>query len=297
MSRWCERDEREQEGAAIADGLSRSGGESRRRTAEHERPDTGFGTNRRELVLLREGTVYVRASERATLRTLGRFRVVDAEDLVRDLYGGDRPLAQADFEALRRQGLIRSATLRDTWGRKSRLLTLTHDGYDVVRSQAGGTERLYWGFVKPSEAFHDSRFYRAFRHEERRLAADGHHVRRVVLDYELKRGYLERLNAPGRSLSYRERQSAAARTIHLPIIDGHAVIPDFRIEYEDERGEIGRVDVEVASDNYHDHHIVTKASAGFRVYGGADVVRRFGISGAGLGGGSFPEERSAVLLL
>ena len=78
---------------------------------------------------------------------------------------------------------------------------------------------------------------------------------------------------------------------------GTPYFPDFRIEYEDERGDIGRVDVEVASDNYHDHHIATKVAAGFRVYGGEDIVRRFGISGAGLGGGSFLEERSAVLLL
>ena len=297
MSRWGERDERDQESVGLADGLSRSGGESRPRTSEHEPPGSGFGANRREPVLLRERSVDVRASEQATLTTLGRFRVVDAEDLVKDLYTGDRRLAKADFEALRRQGLIRSATMRDTWGRKSQLLTLTHDGYDVARSRAGGGERLYWGFVKPAEAVHDSSFYRAFRHEERKLSADGHRVKRVVLDYELKRGYFARLNAPSRSVTYRDRQSEAARVMHLPIIDGHAVFPDFRIEYEDERGEIGRVDVEVASDNYHGHHIAMKASAGFRVYGGADVVRRFGISEGALGGGSFSEKRSAVLLL
>jgi hypothetical protein len=297
MSRWGERNEREEEGVGTGDGLSRSSGESRPRMTEHEPPVTGFGANRRELLFLRERSASVRTSEKATLTTLGRFRVVDAGDLVREIYGGDRSLSRADFEALLKQDLIRSATLRDAWGRKSRLLTLTRDGYDVARSQAGGAQRLYWGFVKPAEVAHDSRFYRAFRHEERKLAGDGHRVGRVVLDYELKRGYFARLNAPGGSLSYRERQSDAARTMYLPIIDGHAVFPDFRIEYEGERGDIGRVDVEVASDNYHDHHVATKVSAGFQVYGGADVVRRFGISGAGLGGGSFPEERSAVLLL
>ena len=178
--------------------------------------------------MLRERSVDVRASERATLTTLGRFRVIDAEDLVRDLYAGDRRLARADFEALRRQGLIQSATLRDAWGRKSRLLTLTKDGHDVARSQAGSGERLYWGFVKPAEASHDSRFYRAFRHEERKLATDGHNVKRVVLDYELKSRYFARLNAPNKLDSYREHQSEAARLMHLPIIDGHAVFPGFQ---------------------------------------------------------------------
>ena len=80
MSRWGDRDEREQEGAGLADGLSRSGGESRPRTAEHEPPDIGFGANRRKPILLRERSVDIRPSERATLTTLGRFQVVDAED-------------------------------------------------------------------------------------------------------------------------------------------------------------------------------------------------------------------------
>ena len=101
MSRWGERDEREQEGAGLADGLSRSGGESRPRTGQHEQSGSDFGTNRREPVLLRERSVDIRPSERVTLTTLGRFRVVDAEDLASDLYRGDRRLAQADFEALR----------------------------------------------------------------------------------------------------------------------------------------------------------------------------------------------------
>lgn len=297
MSRWCERDERKQEGEGVADSLSRGGGAIRPRAPEHQLAETDFGDNRRELVVLRERNIYVRPSERATLETLGRFRVIDAEDLTGDLYRGSRPLARADFESLRRQGLIGVADLRDAWGRRSRVLALTRDGHAVARTRTGSDQQLYWGFVKPAEALHDSRCYRAFRHEERRLAAEGLPVRRVVLDLELKRDYFKRLNATNGPCSYRERQSDAARVTHLPIIDGHAVFPDFRIEYEDDRGELARVEVEVASDTYHDHHIATKLSAGFQVYGGADLARRFGIAGSPLGGGSFSQERSAVLLL
>jgi len=297
MSRWCERDDREQEGEGVADALSRSGGVTRPRTPEPAPAETDFGTNRREPVELLERVVHVRASERAMLETIGQFRVVDAKDLAEDLYRGGNPLALADLVSLRRQGLITAADLRDKWGRPSRVLTLTRDGHAVARIRTGADQQLYWGFAKPAEALHDSRCYRAFRHEERRLAADGYGVKRVLLDYELKRDYFRRLNATADPRSYRERQYEAARVTHLPIIDGHAVFADFRIEYEDDRGGIGRVDVEVASDNYHDHHIATKLSAGFQVYGGAELGNRFGLAGSLLGGGRFSEERSAVLLL
>jgi hypothetical protein len=44
------------------------------------------------------------------------------------------------------------------------------------------------------------------------------------------------------------------------------MFPDFRIEYENERGELSRSDVEVATDNYRAEHLGAKLSAGFRVY-------------------------------
>ena len=127
--------------------------------------------------------------------------------------------------------------------------------------------------------------------------ADGHSVKRVILDYALKREYFSRLNT-SRNEPYRKRQWEAAREVHLPIIEGHAVFPDFRVEYEDDRGAPGRVDVEVATDNYRGHHMAVKASAGFRVYADGGAAGRFRVNQGALGGGRFfPEERSAVLLL
>ena len=299
MSRWSgcdQREEREPDGG-LSDGLSRGGGDQRPRVIDATAEESAFPANIRERMLLRERSVNIRPSERATLATLGRFRVVVAEDLIKNLYGGAGPLARADFEALRRQGLIASANMRDRWGREIRMLTLTRDGYDVARKRGRTGEHLYWGFGKPAEALHDSRFYRAFCHEQHRLVGEGYKVRGLRLDSELKRGYFSRLNASADKRPYGERQAESARLVHLPVINGHAVFPDFRIEYGDDRGDIGRVDVEVASDNYHDHHVATKLSAGFRVYGSANIAGRFGVSEGSLGGGGFSEERSAVLLL
>jgi hypothetical protein len=301
MSRWREPDEREQENeksdVGIGDALSRGGGDTRPRHQPDEAEMPGFGDNRREIILLRERPVYVRPSERETLRTLGRFRVVDAEDLVGELYRGDRSLARADFEALRRQGLIRTAIVPDEKGRRSEVMTLTRDGAEVARAFGTSTEALYRGFARPAEVAHDSRYYRAFRHEERRLRAEGKRIERVVLDYELKRAYFARLNARERPGSYRDRQDETARAIHLKVMNGHTVFPDFRIECKNERGETERVDVEIASDHYRDHHLGAKMSAGFRVYAGERTATRLAARQTALGNGRFTNERSAVLLL
>ena len=190
-------------------------------------------------MLIRDRVYQVRPSERAALDAIGRFRVVDAADMVRWLYGGDSSLARADFAALERQGLIDRATLRDAAGLESRILTLTRDGHNLAQLNARPGQQLYWGFAKPAECGHDSHLYSAYRREEQRLLNDGCSIKRVVLDYELKREYFSRLNARPESRPYRDRQRDAAQQVQLPIIDGHVVFPDVRIEYEDERGGAG----------------------------------------------------------
>jgi hypothetical protein len=285
MSRWGDRNERETEGGGFAEGLSRGGGDARPRAPEASSAPQGFGANRREPVLVRDRVYQVRPSERAALDVVGRFRVVDGAAMVRWLYGGDASLARADFAALERQGLIDKATLRDGSGLERRLLTLTRDGHSLAQLNAPVGQRLYWGFAKPAECGHDAHLYSAYRREEQRLLNDGCSMKRVVLDYELKRAYFSRLNARAEVRPYGERQREAAQIVQLPIIDGRVVFPDVRIEYEDERGEPGRVDVEVATGNYRGEHIATKTAAGFRVYATA------------LGGGRFSDERSALLLL
>ena len=298
MSRWYERDEKNTDDTGMPDGLSRSGGEARQRTpSEHEFQKT-FGENRREPVRVHDRMFHLRLSERATLDALGRFRVIDAGDLGRGVYGKDGELARSDFRALIRQRLITPVSIRSAEGETRRLLTLTRDGHAVARSRAGGGQQLYWGFAKPAECAHDSRLYRAYLHEERQLIAKGDSVKRVVLDYALKRDYFSRLNTKRDGRDYRQRQWEVGRELHLSIIDGHVVFPDFRIEYEDERGELGRVDVEVATGNYRAQHVAVKAAAGFRVYADGGTAGRLSIDkGPLLGGRFFPTERSAVLLL
>jgi hypothetical protein len=301
MSRSFDRDEPERkeetgESQNALEGLSRSGGENRPRVASEAEEQQGFGPNKRERITFRDREYRVRPSEGVLLTDLGTFRVVREGDLIKGVYRGDATLARADFRSLRQQGLIRSITFQSLRGGASRVHTLTGEGHNLVVSRNGGKPQFfYWGVVKPSEVEHDSLLYRAYLNERHRIQDQGGSVKRVVLDYELKRDHYSRINKPGGG-PYRKVQAESAQELHLPVIDGHVVFPDFRVEYENDRGEPARVDVEVATGNYREQHLAVKAAAGFHVYasGGSGGVRVQ--SGARLQGPSFHQSRSVYSL-
>lgn len=299
MSRYLDREEREakpEQQSSAEGGLSRSGGtELRPRvTVEPDVPE-GFGANRRERVLFREREYRIRPSEEEALRVLGTFRVVREDDLTKGVYRGDGELAGADIRSLRRQGLIRSMTFQTVRESPARVHTLTGEGYRYVTSRSPDSPNFYyWGFIKPAEVDHDSLLYRAYMHEERRIRSGGGAIKSVILDTELKRRHLSRVNRPGGS--YRTVQAESAKEIQLPVVDGHVVFPDFRIEYENDRGEIARVDVEVATGNYREQHLAAKLSAGFTVYASRSGGLRVE-SGPLLKGNVFPMENRTVYVL
>lgn len=302
MSRYLDREEREakpEQQSSCDGGLARSGGSDLRprATVEPEVP-SGFGANQRERVIVRDREYRVRPSEAEALRVLGTFRVVREDDLTKGVYGGCMELAQADARSLRRQGLIRSVNFQSLRQGPARVHTLTGEGYKyVVSRSAEPPNYFYWGFLKPAEVDHDSLLYRAYLHHSRRIRDAGGAVRTVTLDAELKRRHFSRVSRPG--TAYRAAQGESAKELHLPVIDGHVVFPDFRIEYEDDRGELSRVDVEVATENYRERHIAAKLSAGFAVYATSNA-RGLGLkveSGLPLKGNVFPMENRTVFLL
>src|SRR5262249_14999148 len=106
------------------------------------------------------------------------------------------------------------------------------------------------------------------------------------------------VNKPEARDDYRNAQAESARELHLPVVEGHVTFPDFRVEYEDDRGEPGRVDVEVATGNYREQHLAAKSAAGFRVYAERSAAGRLSIDGGRrLPGHVFRQERSVVFLL
>lgn len=254
----------------------------------------------RERVVHRDRVYTLRASEVRTLATVGAFRVVPASDL-RD--ARDRP-AQAhdgDLRSLREQGLVHTVPLV-TRGERTTIVTLTREGralLDEARrpDRDEGRQTFYAGAMKPRELAHDAQAYRAYEEAAARIASRGGQVRRVVLDYELKRDYQQFRQAPERRRhgdSHDADRAAAdaaawARAQQLPVDDGHVQFPDVRIEYDDRDGRRQIEDIEIMTPHYRGAQASAKARAGFSQYraAGARVGgrRRRGTRGGGAGAG------------
>ena len=121
----------------------------------------------------------------------------------------------------------------------------------------------------------DAAIYRMFQKESAFIENAGGKVRRIVLDYELKRRIYSPL-AKARRVSlpeYLRRQQEVAKEVGLKVVSGKIPLPDLRIEYETAEGDMARVDLELATHHYHGSHLETKAEAGFKMYAAGDTGR------------------------
>ena len=230
----------------------------------------------RELVRERERVYEINGTESRMLTTIGAFRVISESDLhdLRD--DSNNPLRSVRH--LEDEGLIRRSPLSSD----DRAVVLTERGRDLLEAnryerQERSWERrqtLYARLRKPRELTHDTKVYRAYRDAEERLRKQGGRVRRVVLDYELKRDYQRFLHERNRGKKDcdgrpdREPEEIArwAREHELPYDDGHARFPDERIEYEDQDGRSRHEDLEVVTSHYRGAHAGAAAKSGFTCY-------------------------------
>ena len=248
-----------------------------RTRAERAYPDL---RDRAECLRLFE-TLTVR--ERVTLLDVGRFRTVQLQDLMAVRYHGDRTAWRRDYQRLAREKLIelRSvvvATHAQAQGRHRApsvrslsVIVLTGRGKELLKRCDPDTQRvrqaLYAGFVKPREIAHDTAIYRLFQAEAARIEREGGRIRRVVLDFELKKRAYSPL-ARARKVSkheYVRKQAEVARENGLSVVDGKIRFPDLRIEYETAQGDQTRVDLELATEHYRGDHMATKDRAGFKI--------------------------------
>jgi hypothetical protein len=127
-------------------------------------------------------------------------------------------------------------------------------------------QAIYHGFVKAKEARHDSDLYRLYHKVAKEVDRVGGKVRRVVLDYELKRELYKKLSRipPDRNLAY-ERIRLASE-YDLNVVKDKIPVPDLRIEYEDECRDIHRLDLEIATRDYRPQGLAEKAKAGFHLF-------------------------------
>lgn len=215
--------------------------------------------------------------ERNLLAEIGRFRVIRAADLREPFFSGnDRAMAET-LVKLRSAGLIEDHLIRHHSGRnghepeKARLISLTPEGKRMASSQNARDrgQRLYAGMVKLREALHDSNLYPVYRTHAARLERGGATVRRIVLDFELKREYLRELRRRERATPGTPEaslKSEAAARFDLPVVNGKVQFPDLRIEYEDRALGPAKVDLELATAAYSRPHLAGKVQAGFTLY-------------------------------
>jgi hypothetical protein len=221
-----------------------------------------------------------------TMRDVGRFRTVAVDDLRRHRYAGKPEPLKEDLRSLREQGLVQ---LRTVWNgprsHKFTVVVLTKLGKNIVERHGGSRtgltslpdqQAVYSGLVKPAEVRHDAAIYRMYHAEKEKIERSGGHVRRVVLDYELKRAAyspLAKAKALG-PIEYARKQQEVAQQNSLTVIGGKILLPDLRIEYETAVGDLSHVDLEMTTTHYHGPALQAKAEAGFKMYAAADSASR-----------------------
>lgn len=226
-------------------------------------------TQDRERISHRGRTYRLRGSETELLATVGAFRVVSAADLGGSTFNDIR---SGDPGHLVDQGLLdhRHIVVNDE---PTTVVFLTQDGKDLLESYKeprphARAQAYHAGLVKPREIAHDVQLHRLFKAESARIRASGGAVRRVVLDYELKRDYQRFLNRQDRprDTTTEEEREAFARLSELPIVDGHLELPDLRVEYETADGVLAYRDAELVTEHYSRGQLTGKSAAGFILY-------------------------------
>ncbi len=162
-------------------------------SGEGERFDPREGpTPPRDRAWRERGADGISAAERALLWEAGRFRALSVADIEKAQYQGDARALRRDLKHLMAQGLLtRRTVVVNNRARTLTVVALTRRGKALLkRSATGDAERsqaIYTGFVKPREIEHDAAIYRMYLREAERIERAGGRVRRVVLDYELKK--------------------------------------------------------------------------------------------------------------
>ncbi len=224
--------------------------------ADHLDLPTGF---RRERVRTHDATYLLRGPQSQTLAILGTFRAVEAGDL--DHYTRDTRARDLDLRSLKRQALIASERLYTLGGHRVDMLALTDRGKslleDATRKDIG--QRYYAGFVRWRDMRHEAAIYRMYQEAAARLESSRARIHRIVLDAEIRSQYQ-------RDLRGRVSREAAAQAAELPIVNGHLMIPDLRIEYDTQEGERRHLDLELTTACYSRGQMSAKERAGFVLY-------------------------------
>jgi len=210
----------------------------------------------------------LRESEIQTLIDIGRFRVVPVDDLAQLRYTSDHARMENDVQNLRRQGLLEQHSIEGHDGRSKNVLVITREAHKLLTRQNRIPEgqAIYHGLAKPKEVRHDADLYRLYHKVADEIQSSGGRVRRVILDYELKRELYKKLSHidPDKNPAY-ERIRVASE-YDLQVVNDKIPVPDLRIEYEDDCRNLERLDLEIATRDYRARGLAEKAKAGFHLF-------------------------------
>lgn len=210
---------------------------------------------------------YLSARQAAMLRDTGTFRTIATDSLEKHVYHGDEDRFRKDLRNLSDQRLV--AMHPDPRG-KNRYVSLTRAGKKVTEAhlRASATQSLYSGIVKKRELRHDAAIYEMYQKEAQKISQSGGTIKRVVLDFELKKNVNRQLaKIQDLPLAERERHRQQIAEEHgLKIVKSKIQIPDLRMEYESREQEQCKVDLECVSGHYKARQIAAKRAAGFKLY-------------------------------
>ena len=214
----------------------------------------------------------LRESQIQTLADLGKFRVINANDMTRYGYRGDKRRMERETESLVRQGLVEEKQVEISLSKSTRMYTLTKAGRRLMQrsGRLPDEQEIYSGFVKPREVKHDAELYRVYQREEDRIERRGDRVRRVLLDFELKRKVNRELGRLGPHRDDPDRKHDVADRHGLRVVHGRIPVPDLQIEYEMPDQSIARVNLELTTGDYRPRQLADKALAGFTLYSHGD---------------------------
>lgn len=213
--------------------------------------------------------------QQVTLAEIGKFRTVKADDVIQHRYGGNFNQFQQDIRALTNRGMAERRTVQHSKsGQEYKVIVLTQQGRNYLRKvekekpESEPKQQYHAGFVKPAEVTHDVGIYRMYQTEEARIEREGGSVKRVVLDFELKKQVFAELNKEkdASDPDYAARKQEIAEQHGLKVVSGRVVFPDLRIEYETRDQEMDKVDLELATGDYKNSQIQAKHAAGLKIY-------------------------------
>ena len=218
---------------------------------------------------------HLRQSELYTMAEAGKFRAISIDDLEKYVYSGNRAMMVRDLSSLQKQGLIKRSCGR--YPRPVQVVTLTRQGGRFMREVLKQSDQeIYSGLKKVRELRHDTALYEIYQAKAQEIEDAGGKIKRVILDYELKRNLNRDLKRSDDSDPSDEAalKDEISRKHAVPVVNQSFVVPDVRIEYEDRDGNEWRVDLEYLTETYRQGDISAKAQAGFSLYAPHDQAPR-----------------------